>query len=200
MQIRHLIGYTLTLALFVAGCGCITQGSGEMISGTGTVVHVELEGGFYGIATEDGEKYVPLNLEEDFSRHGLPVRFEAKKKSDLATIQMWGTPIEIVSITPISVPHESPEAMVNTTGTVRFVDLEGGFYGIVTDDQIRYYPLNLEPGLKVDGLRIRFRAVPREDASTLQMWGIVIEIEEAAAISAPPATDGKVSAREPSSA
>lgn len=195
MQLQQLIGYALTLALVVAGCGCISQGSGETISGTGTVTYVGLEDGFYGIVTEGGEHYVPLNLQEACSQDGLSVRFEAKPKSDAATTQMWGTPIEIVSITPISVPPEPPATIVNTTGTVQFVALEGGFFGIVADDQTRYYPLNLDPGLKVDGQRLWFRAELRENVSTLQIWGTAVEIRGASVISTPPAPEGTISAR-----
>ncbi|GIV57848.1 MAG: hypothetical protein D6746_05785 [Bacteroidetes bacterium] len=56
------------------------------------------------------------------------------------------------------------------TGTIHYVDLEGGFYGLVADDGTRYLPLNLDASFRKDGLRVRFEAVP-EDVLTLQQWG-----------------------------
>jgi inhibitor of cysteine peptidase len=56
-------------------------------------------------------------------------------------------------------------------GTVTFVDLEGGFYGIIGDDGTRYYPLQLDEQYKVDGLRVAFAFEPVKDIATIQMWG-----------------------------
>lgn len=64
----------------------------------GTVTYVELEGGFYGIVTEDGRKLDPTNLSEGFREDGLKVRFKAEKKESVAGIHMWGTIVEIVEI------------------------------------------------------------------------------------------------------
>jgi inhibitor of cysteine peptidase len=57
------------------------------------------------------------------------------------------------------------------SGTVTFIDLEGGFYGIIGDDGNRYLPLNLVPEYQVDGLRIAFEYEPEKDIATVQMWG-----------------------------
>lgn len=56
-------------------------------------------------------------------------------------------------------------------GTVTFVDLEGGFYGIAGDDGTRYYPLQLDEQFKVDGLRVAFASEPVKDIATIPMWG-----------------------------
>ena len=73
---------------------------GETITGTGTIRYIQLEGGFYGIITEEGEKYLPLNLKEEFKEDGLRVWFKGKLRKVL-TIQMWGKPIEILEIQKI---------------------------------------------------------------------------------------------------
>lgn len=74
-------------------------------------------------------------------------------------------------------PEPNPEPpVVEGVGTVVFVELEGGFYGIVADDGARYDPLNLPSGFQKDGLRVRFRARILEDAATIHMWGRPIEI------------------------
>lgn len=76
----------------------ITGPEGELddiVSATGTIRYIDLEGGFYGIETQDGERYNPLNLEDEFREDGLTVRFRGRVRDDVVTIQMWGTPIEV---------------------------------------------------------------------------------------------------------
>ncbi|NIQ04784.1 MAG: hypothetical protein GWO20_03335 [Candidatus Korarchaeota archaeon] len=60
-------------------------------------------------------------------------------------------------------------------GTVQYIHLEGGFYGIITDNGTPYLPLNLPPPYKIDGLRIWFKAKPKP-VFTYYMWGRPIEI------------------------
>ncbi len=63
----------------------------------GTVKFIDLEGGFFGIIGEDGTKYNPKNLPEDYKKDGLKVQFEAEKVSGMSA-RMWGTLVRIVSI------------------------------------------------------------------------------------------------------
>lgn len=70
----------------------------DVISGTGTVKFIDLEGGFYGLIGDHGERYNPINLNSEYKVDGLRVRFEAKILEDTATIQMWGTPIEVIEV------------------------------------------------------------------------------------------------------
>jgi len=74
----------------------------EVISANGTIEYIPLEGGFYGIVTDEGEKYLPLNLPEEFKKDGLRIWFKAKPKK-IATNQIWGKPIEILEIKLIEV-------------------------------------------------------------------------------------------------
>ncbi|MFX0062222.1 MAG: hypothetical protein ACFFC7_08530 [Candidatus Hermodarchaeota archaeon] len=62
------------------------------------------------------------------------------------------------------------------TGTVRFMDFEGGFFGIITDEGKHYDPINLESDYQIDGLRIHFKAKIRDDLGSFHMWGTIIEI------------------------
>ena len=68
------------------------------ISGKGTVKFLDLEGGFYGIISDNGENYDPINLGKEFQVDGLRVRFDAKKRENLTSFHMWGTIIEIINI------------------------------------------------------------------------------------------------------
>ncbi len=83
-------------------------------------------------------------------------------------------------------PLPPPEDVVSAVGTVRYVDLEGGFYGIVVEQGIdpvnegltRYLPLNLGAEYREDGLEVRFRGVLIDSVATAQIWGRVIEIRD----------------------
>lgn len=70
------------------------------------------------------------------------------------------------------------EDVIETTGTVQYVDLEGGFYGLVAEDGTRYDPSGLPEEFQEDGLPVRFRAEPRENVLTTRMWGEVVRLIE----------------------
>ena len=71
---------------------------GDIVVGTGTVVFHSMEGGFYGIISDDGECYDPVNLEQEFKVDGLRVYFEARILRDAGSIHMWGHVISILKI------------------------------------------------------------------------------------------------------
>ncbi len=64
------------------------------------------------------------------------------------------------------------------TGTVRYIDVEGGFYGIVTDDGKKLDPVNLPREFRKDGVRIRARVEPLQDRISIRMWGTPVRIIE----------------------
>ncbi|WOF15211.1 DUF333 domain-containing protein [Methanoplanus sp. FWC-SCC4] len=74
-------------------------------------------------------------------------------------------------------PTEDTEKIVKT-GTVTYIDLEGGFYGIIADDGTKYLPLNLDDYFKKDNLTVKFTATEKKDTMTVQQWGTPVEIEE----------------------
>jgi len=65
---------------------------------TGTVKWQTIESGFYAIDADDGTKYEPINLSSEYRVNGLRVRVSAKKRDDMASINMYGTIIKIISI------------------------------------------------------------------------------------------------------
>jgi hypothetical protein len=71
------------------------------INVTGTVVHVDLEGGFWGIIGDDGKRYDVANLPKEFRKQGLRVRFAGKVRPDRVSFHMWGVIVEVVSIEKI---------------------------------------------------------------------------------------------------
>ena len=62
------------------------------------------------------------------------------------------------------------------TGTITYVELEGGFYGLIASDGTRYLPLNLDDPFKVDGANVTFEGILPDDVATIQQWGIPLEI------------------------
>ncbi|MDK2889932.1 MAG: hypothetical protein PWR21_564 [Methanoculleus sp.] len=167
----------VVLALFgaVVACGCMAADGGDTaadrISGNGTIAFVDLEGGFYGIVADDGERYLPADLPAEYRQDDLRVRFVVDVLEDTATIQQWGTPVEIVEI-----EKGDARRTVAANGTVTYVDLEGGFYGIVADDGERYLPLDLNETYRVDGMRLTFVGEVARDTATIQQWGTPVEI------------------------
>lgn len=75
----------------------------DIVSDIGRVQYVDLEGGFYGIVTEDGTRYNPLNLEAAYQEDGITVRFRGVRQEDVVTIQMWGTPLRLMEIERVEV-------------------------------------------------------------------------------------------------
>ena len=65
--------------------------------------------------------------------------------------------------------------IVEATGIIKYVDLEGGFYGIIADGK-HYVPINLSKEFKMDGLKVKFKAKIRKDLVSIHMWGILIEL------------------------
>ena len=86
---------TIYISFWYFGSGEMGEGIFEMY---GTVKYIGLEGGFYGIIGDDGGRYQPLNLPEEYRVDGLRIWFKAKIREDVATIYMWGTPIEILEV------------------------------------------------------------------------------------------------------
>ena len=70
----------------------------DVVRGTGTIVWLNFEGGFWGIIGDDGEHYDPINLNIEFRCEDLRVYFEAKIRTDLGSFHMWGKIVEILTI------------------------------------------------------------------------------------------------------
>mgnify|MGYP006289207033 CR=1 FL=1 len=63
-------------------------------------------------------------------------------------------------------------------GTIKYVDLEGGFYGIIDDSGARYRPLNLMPEYRKDSLAVEGSGFIRDDVVSFHMWGRPLSIKE----------------------
>ena len=99
-RIMSIVMVTIMLSSLIAGFLPFWIGGNvdDTISKTGTVVFVNLEGGFFGIVDDEDERYDPINLDWDYREDGLKVEFQAMIRDDLPTSRMWGTTIEIIDI------------------------------------------------------------------------------------------------------
>jgi hypothetical protein len=62
-------------------------------------------------------------------------------------------------------------------GTIHFIAVEGGFYGIQGDDGKRYDPVNLPARFRQEGLRVKFSGKVLKEGVSVHMWGELIELE-----------------------
>ena len=97
IQIIVILCLLVSLGTPAAWAGDKEMGA-NILSGTGTINYINLEGGFYGLIADDGRKYLPKDLAREFKVDGLRVRFQVKILTGVATIYMWGTPVEALSI------------------------------------------------------------------------------------------------------
>lgn len=67
----------------------------------GTVRYINLEGGFWGIETDDGQQILPQGLNKEYQQDGLRISFKAKEITDMMTIQQWGVFSQLSDITII---------------------------------------------------------------------------------------------------
>ena len=62
----------------------------------GKVIFEDLGMGFWGIVGDDGREWLPVNMPNQLKVKGAVVEISAVE-SDMESIAMWGTPIEIIS-------------------------------------------------------------------------------------------------------
>jgi hypothetical protein len=67
-------------------------------SGTGEIRYLDFECGFYGIVSDDGRCYDPVNLPSEFKNDGLQINFKVKVLENQISFHMWGTLVEILEI------------------------------------------------------------------------------------------------------
>lgn len=162
--------HTVDLAEMVAE---IEDFSDETVRTNGTVKFydsADVNEDFWLVADEQDVNAIPVVV----SSAGLSVPFEN------ASVEVVGT-VEDDEVEE-GLPYLNASSwidlndVVTGTGTIRFLKLEGGFYGIVGDDGEQYDPVNLNAEFQVDGLRVRFEAAVMHNVMTFHMWGTLVSI------------------------
>lgn len=95
------------LSLFLPiGC-CTASGSpvtpstaqGEnLLRFAGQIVYVPLEGGFFGLVSDDGRRFDPVNLPARFRQDGLRIKVTGRLAAAGVGFHMWGSRLEIIAI------------------------------------------------------------------------------------------------------
>ncbi|MDI5838190.1 hypothetical protein [Shewanella xiamenensis] len=75
------------------------KGEGMMLQGT--VRYLNLEGGFWGIVADNGQKILPKNLPQEYRKDGIRLSFTALEITGMMTIQQWGKLSNLSDITVI---------------------------------------------------------------------------------------------------
>jgi heat shock protein HslJ len=145
----------------------------RLISGEGTIRFIGGVGGYAWVITTPDGNYLPDNLPAAMKVDGTRVRFEGVVRASASNDQGGATPLSLITV---SLPAEG----FSSTGTVRFIALEGGFFGIITPAGDTYLPLNLPDDFKVDGLQVVFTAREAPEAVTTGQWGTPIRIDSIA--------------------
>lgn len=97
-------GVVLMALVWIAGCAPVSHAGetsavvGAPLEFHGEVVRLALEGGFWGIVAEDGQRYDAGRLPREFQQPGLKVRVTARPVRDRVSFHMWGRPIELIRI------------------------------------------------------------------------------------------------------
>lgn len=66
--------------------------------------------------------------------------------------------------------------LIKGTGTIRYAEVEGGFYEIHADSGESYDPINLPSSYAKDGIRVKFTVRYRPDMVSIHMSGKIVEI------------------------
>jgi len=92
-----LLSIVLIAALLAGGCTDTGETDG-FIEGAGTISRLENDGDTYIIEMEDGTRYAPVNLEEDYRSDGMKVYFRGVILTDAGAPGSPGIPVEIREI------------------------------------------------------------------------------------------------------
>ncbi len=70
-----------------------------------------------------------------------------------------------------------PANPVSFTGSITYIEVEGGFYGITANDGRKFLPIHLPEMLKQAGTLVSVEAVPAKATVGIHMWGEYIELQ-----------------------
>jgi heat shock protein HslJ len=110
--------------------------TGEALSLSGTVRHLEIEGGVYVIEDAGGTRYTPMNLPDAFKQDGMAVEAAGRRRDDMVSVSMVGPMVELFRIRERrgEPSPPAPPAPVSLAGTKWLLeDLAGA--GVIDDAQ-----------------------------------------------------------------
>ena len=129
-------------------------------------------GGFFGIVSDDGSRYVPGKIDPLFQVEGLRVTYRVLERNDITDSHNWGIPVDLLELVQVG---RVIEQRIEGNGIIHYEDIEGGVFGIIADNGERYSPINLDDSFRKEGQRVNFSAYP-SDVSTISMWGTPVRL------------------------
>jgi hypothetical protein len=69
---------------------------------TGKVVYQNFSGGFWGIVSDSGKEYRPVNFPHQLKKEGTHVDIVIKKMKDEVSMFMWGETVDIISFSTLN--------------------------------------------------------------------------------------------------
>ena len=102
--------YLILIFLLISGCGKSTEShmtspnavnkmtEMKLSWQTVTVKYLDFEGGFYGLVSQSGAKFLPMGLPKKYKIEGTILRVKGRPLLDVMTIQQWGDAFEIVEL------------------------------------------------------------------------------------------------------
>lgn len=106
--------------------------------------------------------------------------FSFRPSLAFATIVLCAIPM-IVSCSspkPKSGSINTEASVVAGNGTVKWMDVEGGFFAIQGDNNITYDPVSLPESVKKDGTPVAYKVKLIPDRVSTHMVGPVVEVVE----------------------
>lgn len=99
-----------------------------------------------------------------------------KNFNKLSRILFFLLLLTLFSHTLTAAQKTSPSDTLHLTGQVYYANMEGGFYGIIGDDGIKYQPTNLPRKFKKEGLSLKFDAKTKGSMVSVFQWGTIVEL------------------------
>jgi hypothetical protein len=78
---------------------------------------------------------------------------------------------EVSKIAPKKPLSEDGMKPLSFTATVKYMNLEGGFFGLIAKDGTHWLPINLNQTFKQEGAIIKVRGNAVKNMMTIQQWG-----------------------------
>ena len=162
-MINNKVISALAVALLVAACGSNTKDEEANVPDSGNEAAQQVTDNN---SKENSTKLVatPINTEERLKEHEM-VEIKDKLKGEYSGWQR---------------------------GRVQFLNLEGGFYGIITDSGKKLLPMNMKKEFAQNGAIVRVKGKVK-NIMTIQQWGTPFTITEIELIS--PGTIGNPAER-----
>lgn len=98
MKVSHRL-FLILLGLVFSGVSA-AQSPNVPFNFAGKIVYLEMEGGFYGIVSSEGQKYLATNLPRMLQQTNLRVRGKAVLQANTLGIHQWGEYIQLLDISP----------------------------------------------------------------------------------------------------